>query len=593
MIQNDMRLLFMPQDDHLWRIDWFGEVRYPNLKIRSSMPSISIVLTLLQGGHDPENLHANGTHHIQIYVPVGFLGKLRIGDVWKNGKLVATLEYGLESFPEVIINRISTSIIKSGLSTTVGNHNVFFLPLAQHPSHALHTQSYCLKVDLPSKKKLIIPAVELIRFYFGSSGGLLSRIFHFPLMPDKLWIEAQRGVGRKKASIALPPGLSGWSAADVARIAFDPVAWHTAQLVGNSLSVARINRQPLYPKAHFPFDGKTTLRATGVWLPFGDDPAGTFLVYRLLSCSHRFPFRGLEYRLAGRAGLTDAPKIETSEKAEPPMIHDDIHPQNMPVPAKRTSKNLVEEDPSKKLSTAELLIEKESQFPDLRFKSILRVTELEFPENIIHLSPGKPVSAASVGSDGMAGDIRPIDLVRQPEWGKPGIEPHLVMHDLVDELSASGRFNNVEMICVKPEEEGDLLAKFGDALWRHKGGTSDRSNRGRMPILSNIQIASVSKGSVMAFLLIAEIYNTSKLSPLCVAIKPHSFKITWSMADDIVAALNLPRLPVSEIMMNHDISPHFLPVPRMTFKRDLSGILRQLSRQVELYCEIFMGNGSL
>lgn len=587
MIQNDMRLLFMPQDDQLWRIDWFGEVRYPNLKIRSSMPSISIVLTLLQRGHDPENLHANGTHHIQIYVPVGFLGKLRIGDVWKNGKLVATPEFGLENFPDVVINRNTTSIIKSGLSTQVRDHRVFYLPLQQHPFHAPHTQSYCLKVDLSSNKRLIIPSVELIRFYFGSSGGLLSRIFHFPLMPDKLWIEAQRGVGRKKASIALSPGLSGWSAADVARIAFDPVAWHTAQLVGNSLSVARINRQPLYPKAHFPFNGKTTLRASGVWLPFGDDPAGTFLVYRLLSCSHRFPFRGLEYRLVGRTGLTGAPKIETTEKTEHPSIHDDILPQSIPVPAKRTSKNMIEDDPSKKLGTAELVIGKEHQFPDLQFKSVRRTVEPATQEIQIHISPGKPVSAASVGSDGMAGDVRPVDLVRRSEWGMYGIELQLLMRDLVAELSTSGSFDKVEMLCVEPEEESDILAKFGEALWRHEGEPFDRLNRKRLPIISNIQIVALTKGIVNAFLMSAELNRTSKFSPLCVSVNPHLSKRTWTIAEDVIAALDVLNYPYTEKMTNNDISPHFLAIQIHALKRDYSKAILKLCSQVVLYCGIF------
>lgn len=188
MIQNNIRLLFMPQDDKQWRIDWFGDICYPNFAIRRSMPSISLALSLWQSVQGPKNLHANRTQRTQVYAPVGFLGKLRIGDIWQNGKLVATPEYAQENFPDVIVNRNSSFIIKSGLGTQIGDHAVFYLPLQQHQYHALHTQSYCLKLDLPSNKRLVIPAVELIRFYFGSSGGLLSHLFRFPLMPDRLFV---------------------------------------------------------------------------------------------------------------------------------------------------------------------------------------------------------------------------------------------------------------------------------------------------------------------------------------------------------------------------------------------------------------------
>ena len=385
-------------------------------------------------------------------------------------------------------------------------------------------------------------------------------------MPGKLWLEAHRGVGRKKTSIILAQELSGWSAADVARIAFDPVAWHAAQLVGNSLSVAKISCLPLYPKAHFLFDGKTTLRASGVWLPFGDDPVGTFLVYQLLSCSHRFPFRELEYKLAGRIGFTSASPQKASEKSERSSIHDDVHSKSIPVPAKRTNKNMVEEDPSKNLGLAELVIEKESQFPDLRFKSVRRITEPSTPEIQIQLLPGERVSSASVGSDGKLGDVRPVDLVRHSEWGKCGVESHQLMRDLVAELSASAKFDKIEIICVKPEEEDSILASFSNTIRRFNGGAWDRPLRKRLPAFSNIQIALATKGGVIIFLLISEINRQSKLSPLCIAIKPHSYNSSWSIAEDIVVALSLPILPDSKIMIDYDILPHFLPVPRMTLK---------------------------
>jgi len=139
--------------------------------MRWSAPSIWVALsswpdTNLDSGRIQ---YVAGLHQHQINVPIGFLGKLKIGDIWRNGELVASPEYQRECFTGVTVDRGAASLIKAGLSTKVANRDVFYLPLGAHPYHSAHTGAYCLLVNLPEGKRLIIPAVELIRFYFGSS----------------------------------------------------------------------------------------------------------------------------------------------------------------------------------------------------------------------------------------------------------------------------------------------------------------------------------------------------------------------------------------------------------------------------------------
>jgi hypothetical protein len=48
----------------------------------------------------------------------------------------------------------------------------------------------------------------------------------------------------------------------------------------------------------FPFDGSTELQASGKWLSFGNTNDATFLVYKLISCGHQFPFRSINYEMS-------------------------------------------------------------------------------------------------------------------------------------------------------------------------------------------------------------------------------------------------------------------------------------------------------
>lgn len=586
MIHTNIKFDFIPKDNKQWRIAWLGDVRYHNFAVRRSMPSIAVVLS--GWCRSANSAHAesitNGQNH-QIYVPIGYLGKLRIGDVWQSGQLVDKPQYSLESFSDVIINRNTTSIIKAGLSSRIGDQDVFFLPLAHHPHHASHTHSYCLKVKLPENKRLIIPAIELIRFYFGSSSGLLARLFQFPLTPNTLWVDAMRETGRKRSGIVLAEGIPGWSAADVARIAFDPIAWHAAQLVGNSLSAARISGQPLYPKAHFPFNGRTTLQASGIWLPFGNDPVGTFLVYRLVSCSRRFPFRGLEYQMAGKKAYrlnTAVGNMEISA-ASP-----GDNRKTLRFAAKPVGKNYVEKDPSKSLATVEVVTEETVQFPDLKFKSVRRIEEGRKQRLEISMTAGKPVDASSVGSGGKDDNVRPVDLVRRSRMGLPETDAIQLMNDLVEVLSTSGRFDHVELLKLLPEEGESLLPTFRETISNHSRGAWKRGLRKRMPEFSNLQTASVAKGNVVAFLLIAGMNQAPWLSPLCIAVKPDFSKMgNGPTVKNVVDALRLTKSPHGEDMANDEVQPHFMAISPNSLNRDYLRLVAKLGTRVILYCGIF------
>lgn len=232
----------------------------------------------------------------RVWVSVGTLPLLRIGDIWRDDQLDVRPDYEQEEFTDIQIDQSTTTLIKAGLNL---DERGFLLPLSEHPWHMQCTQSYCMMVDLPDSRRLIIPCMELVRFYFGSSSSLITKLFLPPLARDSLYKKAAMNTRTGQLMLALAEKMSGASAADIGRLHLEPAAWRAAAHVGASILKASVANQAIYPQALFLFEGKTTLAASGKWLSFTDQPRATFLVYNLQSCAHPFPFSSLRYEVKG------------------------------------------------------------------------------------------------------------------------------------------------------------------------------------------------------------------------------------------------------------------------------------------------------
>lgn len=144
-------------------------------------------------------------------MPVAQLPLLAVGDIWQKRLRVESPNYQFESFSQLKITEETASFVKSGLAVD-GN---FLIPLGPHPWHWNHTHSYCVSVNLGAGKRLLVPCVELIRFYFGSSSNLLKRLFIGPLNQDMLWTSKRFNKQNRHLHLVLAERLSGASAADI------------------------------------------------------------------------------------------------------------------------------------------------------------------------------------------------------------------------------------------------------------------------------------------------------------------------------------------------------------------------------------------
>lgn len=399
-----LRINAFPKSGDLWRVDWFGPIAFPDRMMRRRHPS---VLVSLSKGNSPDtagrlslsSLNQLERQSTRRWVTVGTTMLLRIGDLWR--------EQGLESraadeellCEDLAISRNTCELVKAGSSFDDGS---FMLPLHEHAGHRENTHSYCVRVPLPDGKLLVVPCMELIRFYFGSSSELLNRLFSPQLRKEHLYTEM--AIDRhNRMTLQLADRIPRASAEDIARIAGSRLAWHAAAMIGASCARAAQARQEIYPQTQFPFEGTTTLRASGKWLSRGNQQKGTFLVYQLLSCSHAFPFKSLRFRVTG------------TKKARSSNIPPDTPPpETAPVAQKTTEPSqisLEEHDPSSQLAPATMPMRGNRRFVDLENKWVFADRTIAGQKPRASASSGEPISEHAIGEPGSTKRIREAQIV--------------------------------------------------------------------------------------------------------------------------------------------------------------------------------------
>lgn len=279
-------------DARPWRIDWFGEVAYQSNGQRRSQPVYRVLISPVLGDLSSPDIVTDDGGQREAWLSIGTLPMVSVGDIWQGGERIAQPDYQLESFGVHIANSWA-DIIKAGLSVEEN----FLLPLNEHRWHRAATQSYCICMSMKDGKRLIVPCMELIRFYFGTSSNVLHKLFTAPLREEMLWHEKSFDSANGHLHLKLASRISGASASDIGRIALSHEAWRSAAGIYVSCIAATSQKCTAYPYTGFPFTGRTTLQVSGRWLSFAGVPNLTFVVCRINSCSHRFPFETLSYEV--------------------------------------------------------------------------------------------------------------------------------------------------------------------------------------------------------------------------------------------------------------------------------------------------------
>ncbi|MBX3653623.1 MAG: hypothetical protein KF686_05515 [Ramlibacter sp.] len=347
-------------------------------------------------------------------------------------------DYELETFQDVQIDRETATLVKAGIKL---DDRAFLLPADEHPWHMGSTHSYCVLIDLPDNRRMVIPCLELIRFYFGSSSPLLAKLFLPPLERDSLYSHATFDRRTALLKLNLAEGMFGRSAADIGRIYGCQRAWSAAAMVGASMLKASIAGKSIHPQSWFPFEGKSTLVAAGKWLTFGGRERSTFLVYNLRSCSHPLPFQSLFYEEALSSSMRrSAPRGAKTGVATPPR-----NSSRSEFPSKLS---FVDQDASSSLAPQKLEVRTESRFPDLIPKNVCRMRMLEAKSQRERFATsGEPVSDAAVGEPGSSRRVRSVDValfMSGPQTALGDVPEFL--DEVVDEVGLLREFLSIKLL---------------------------------------------------------------------------------------------------------------------------------------------------
>lgn len=153
--ESDVSLSFFPQTKKLYRIDWLGNVCYPDRRASHRQPSIAVALSEVVRTNAGYKKAAPNQRQLQRFAPVGLLSWLRIGDIWQTGRRIDCLQTVRTEFQNLQINQDSSRIIKAGADLQgkgfLMNHVEFHHHCQHHRRHHRRHPCCCQPALLPPR----------------------------------------------------------------------------------------------------------------------------------------------------------------------------------------------------------------------------------------------------------------------------------------------------------------------------------------------------------------------------------------------------------------------------------------------------------
>lgn len=293
----------------IWRVDGIG-----NLRDRGRLGLIvQVCFSEIAEGEltAPYGSAAVTGKTLALYVHTATLRVFKVGTLWHEGKRIqspTSVPGGQTGF------RIATTAISAhplGYRLKVGGHWVdTILPETYYRlgdnRARLSAAEYLLVpvLDNPRTKWLVIPASELLRFYFGLSSRLLGKTIQGRLGDLVSWKESR--MDSSTAIVHVRRRINRKEAATFARALANPVASeamfgpHQKLAVAQSKNATRsgANKLPLTLSAQFPFADETRLIVSGKPIALyregsadrSEDDQWAVFVMEILHCNHPFDF---------------------------------------------------------------------------------------------------------------------------------------------------------------------------------------------------------------------------------------------------------------------------------------------------------------
>ncbi|SFQ73457.1 hypothetical protein SAMN05216567_1325 [Variovorax sp. OK605] len=238
------------QDGAALRIDWFGNVgnslrfgpEQRTLKVSCSRWRLDLGWTLGAGDERQE-----------IEIPIAILPQIRLADVWQNGSFVESAPLTRLLFQDLQVDEQTTEVLPVGLPySPLGGASSYVLPFNVFNVHRDHTRSWIARVQVDPNTMLVVPSLELFRFYFGATGSVLEGIMAGADAEQRLYHAAYISRSSNAANLVLGMGMPAAAAPTVARIALDDEAKKAFFTLIKGGRIAGLNRTDWQPRMGFP-----------------------------------------------------------------------------------------------------------------------------------------------------------------------------------------------------------------------------------------------------------------------------------------------------------------------------------------------------
>jgi len=281
-----------PEDDDFWRIEWFGGVSYNPLVSSEHLIEVALARVPPNAGNKihPKYLSFRADRK-NAQIGIGYLPYLANGTIWhKLRPAMRELSIPEKSF-QIDVNTqqfILTDTWVNGRRTIAKSK----YPFGDNWSNVKDTMLVAIEFG-GDPYGLLIPALELFRFYYATSTNLAKAA---------CWGEIQDAYDSKKScllsdgnfKVHLQQYVNKHDAWTLARFIHSPVMRHQMEQFHRQIQIAQINAGliPVTPiknlECGFPFSGKTMIR--GLAINVNDGASPRWLVLRLTGCAHPLPF---------------------------------------------------------------------------------------------------------------------------------------------------------------------------------------------------------------------------------------------------------------------------------------------------------------
>ena len=279
-----------PRDGRYWRIDWFGGVQR-NDRIPDE-PHIHVVISPLKIDlpTSPKALSSvDATNHQEqrtILVGIGQLPFLFIGSIWKDGYIIPCDIGETKTFNNLFISDEFVTLHNPNMPFEKG----WLIPKSHYRLY-YGRKAFCLSLPYQGNPHgIIVPAIELLRFYYATSSRLCRYLLNGRFIHDINEI-----VNLRECGIS-PDGAGAWLQLrmrtrdtdrwTIGRILFSPQALACVQGLYRSIVAQRSKGPVVFLPASFPFTGPTNLTATIKRIQ-SSDKKWRFLVLSLQHCTDR------------------------------------------------------------------------------------------------------------------------------------------------------------------------------------------------------------------------------------------------------------------------------------------------------------------